>query len=89
MAHGSRREAEQLLRLRLKTRNDPLDPFDEFALSGAGGGFADINSSGVTGRGRQLSVRLTEDVAEAHYVKLVSHVKDARKFDTTIVRVRG
>jgi hypothetical protein len=71
-----------------KTRNGSLDPFDEYFLSG-GGGLGDVNSSGVTGSGRNFSVRLDESVAGAHYVKLISHVEDARKTDTTTVRVRG
>jgi hypothetical protein len=72
-----------------KTRTHALDPFDALYLSGAVGDLEDVNPSGVTGSGRSFSVRLDDDVAGAHYAKIVSHVKDARKFDTTTVRVRG
>ena len=43
----------------------------------------------MTGSGRNFSVRLEGDLTGAHYVKLISRVKDARKLDTTVVRVRG
>jgi hypothetical protein len=70
------------------TRTRPLDPFDAFYLSGALGSQVNGNPSGVTGSGRNFSVRLEGDVAGARYVTIVSHVKDARRTDATAVRVR-
>jgi hypothetical protein len=73
-----------------KSRNDvPADPFDAFLLSGYANLLDEADDAGVTGSGRSFSVRLDQNMAGARYVKIISHVKDARKFDTTTVRVRG
>jgi hypothetical protein len=63
-----------------KTRHDPSDLVDSFF----GGDFGD---GSVSGSGRRFSARLDAS-DDPRYVKIVSHVKGARKTDTTVVRVQ-
>jgi hypothetical protein len=67
-----------------KTRDEPLAPFDAFTIESG----ADFTDDEVTGSGRRFSARIVEDAARARYVRIVAHVKGARKVDTTTVRVR-
>jgi hypothetical protein len=64
-----------------KTRDDSPGLFETYV-----GG--DVGDLGVTQSGRRFRLRL-EDVKTARYVHVVAHVENARKTDTTTVRIRG